>query len=248
MGQENLCGSGQQNVWFQGRAKFLSGECGISMVHRARQLFASSQRRLERGLLARGGWRGPFSKTALLHCLSSKYQQCRVLKCARVDLDLKSIHLSVLQSQGRAVQICSEIRPRVCTLEKERYLMMPTFYSCCRSPAGVGLPGPLKSLVYAKALIPERKYCCKVTNLKVIANKMGIFTGPNEEKQSFSISVLGLYLTEKFMQLYLTKFTARKRGRGKFIFLILRKSLEGLMRSCGVFSDRKSLNVIKVCK
>lgn len=39
---------------------------------------------------------------------------------------------------------------------------------------------------------------------------MGIFTAPNEQKLGFSIFVLGLYLIEKCMQLYLAKFTAGK--------------------------------------
>lgn len=56
----------------------------------------------------------------------------------------------------------------------------------------------------------------KVINARMICNKMGIFTAPNEQKQGFNIFVLGLYLIEKCMQLSLAKLTAGKRVGGNF--------------------------------
>jgi len=45
--------------------------------------------------------------------------QIPTAQSGEVYLDLKSIHLSPLQSQGRAVPICSEIRPSGCLYIRE---------------------------------------------------------------------------------------------------------------------------------
>ena len=66
--------------------------------------------------LPRGCRRGPFCKT---HSSLSTPLQIPTAQSGEVYLDLKSIHLSPLQSQGRAVPICSEIRPSGCLYIRE---------------------------------------------------------------------------------------------------------------------------------
>lgn len=92
-----------------------------SVMHRFRggKLFCLHAEGFPRDVIQhRGCCRGAFLQNTLP--FPSKYCQHGAARCARGCLDLKSFHPSLVQSQGRAAEICSEIGPRRCLCIRKR--------------------------------------------------------------------------------------------------------------------------------
>lgn len=92
-----------------------------SVMHRLRggKLFCLHAEGFPRDVIQhRGCCRGAFLQNTLP--FPSKYCQHGAARCARGCLDLKSFHPSLVQSQGRAAEICSEIGPRRCLCIRKR--------------------------------------------------------------------------------------------------------------------------------